>query len=167
MVMNSHSSGPCCQRRARFGPRCLGPLGAIKLRKMHRRGRKVDLRAEFPKSRSASRSRCGADVAERDVSCSDAGRGRLGVRPRRACSRAAGGLTMSPRIRRVPAFKHRCRVDDVTRQTADDEKQARLAAALRENLKRRKAQARARRADEAQGRDHEAAPPAQADTNRT
>ena len=32
----------------------------------------------------------------------------------------------------------------MTRQTAEDEKQARLAAALRENLKRRKAQARAR-----------------------
>ncbi len=32
---------------------------------------------------------------------------------------------------------------------ADDEKKARLAAALRENLKRRKAQARARHRDEA------------------
>ncbi|MBD3846828.1 hypothetical protein IED13_14045 [Bosea sp. SSUT16] len=53
----------------------------------------------------------------------------------------------------------------MTRQTADDEKQARLAAALRENLKRRKAQARARRVEEAQA--HEPAPPAQADTPRT
>jgi hypothetical protein len=49
--------------------------------------------------------------------------------------------------------------------TADDEKRARLAAALRENLKRRKAQARARRADEADGQ--EPAPPAQADIPRS
>lgn len=55
----------------------------------------------------------------------------------------------------------------MTRQTADDEKQARLAAALRENLKRRKAQARARRAEEAQAHEHDAAPPVQADTRRT
>jgi hypothetical protein len=42
----------------------------------------------------------------------------------------------------------------VTRQpSADDEKRARLAAALRENLKRRKAQGRARRQDEAQARE--------------
>ncbi|WP_265058095.1 hypothetical protein [Bosea sp. UC22_33] len=53
----------------------------------------------------------------------------------------------------------------MTRQTAEDEKQARLAAALRENLKRRKAQARARRSDEAQTREPE--PPSQADTSRT
>ncbi|MDX3808753.1 MAG: hypothetical protein QHC89_20490 [Bosea sp. (in: a-proteobacteria)] len=55
----------------------------------------------------------------------------------------------------------------MTRQTADDEKQARLAAALRENLKRRKAQAqaRARRAEEAH--EHEPAPPAQAEIPRT
>jgi len=44
----------------------------------------------------------------------------------------------------------------VTRQpSADDEKRARLAAALRENLKRRKAQGRARRQDEAQAREPE------------
>ncbi|WP_157733157.1 hypothetical protein [Bosea sp. AS-1] len=55
----------------------------------------------------------------------------------------------------------------MTRQTADDEKQARLAAALRENLKRRKAQARARRAEEALAHEHEPAPPAQADIPRT
>jgi len=53
----------------------------------------------------------------------------------------------------------------VTRQTAEDEKQARLAAALRENLKRRKAQARARRSDEAHAREPE--PPSQADSSRT
>ena len=53
----------------------------------------------------------------------------------------------------------------MTRQTAEDEKQARLAAALRENLKRRKAQARARRSDEVQTRESE--PPSQADTPRT
>ncbi|TAJ27734.1 MULTISPECIES: hypothetical protein [unclassified Bosea (in: a-proteobacteria)] len=50
----------------------------------------------------------------------------------------------SPRSR----VQTRDRVDAVTRP-ADDEKQARLAAALRENLKRRKAQARARRSEEA------------------
>jgi len=49
--------------------------------------------------------------------------------------------------------------------TADDEKRARLAAALRENLKRRKAQARARRADEAEREDE--ALPAQAETPRS
>ncbi len=38
---------------------------------------------------------------------------------------------------------------------ADDEKKARLAAALRENLKRRKAQARARHVDEAASRQDE------------
>ncbi len=53
----------------------------------------------------------------------------------------------------------------MTRQTDDDEKQARLAAALRENLKRRKAQARARRTEEAQAQ--QPAPPAQADNSRT
>ncbi|MCO5091783.1 hypothetical protein [Bosea sp. (in: a-proteobacteria)] len=53
----------------------------------------------------------------------------------------------------------------MTRQTAEDEKQARLAAALRENLKRRKAQARARRSQEAQTR--EPAAPAQAESSRT
>ncbi|WP_197280684.1 hypothetical protein [Bosea vaviloviae] len=49
--------------------------------------------------------------------------------------------------------------------SADDEKRARLAAALRENLKRRKAQARARRADEAPAQ--EPAPQTQADLNRS
>ena len=68
----------------------------------------------------------------------------------------------SPRSR-VQTPKNRA--DAVTRQTAEDEKQARLAAALRENLKRRKAQARARRSDEAQAREPE--PPSQADTSRT
>jgi hypothetical protein len=54
----------------------------------------------------------------------------------------------------------------VNRQTAaDDEKRARLAAALRENLKRRKAQARARRAEEAPAQEPE--PQAQADPNRS
>lgn len=36
-------------------------------------------------------------------------------------------------------------VDKTRPQTAEEERKARLAAALRENLKRRKAQARARR----------------------
>ena len=44
-------------------------------------------------------------------------------------------------------------------------REARLAEALRQNLKRRKAQARARRSDEAQAR--EPAPPSQADSSRT
>lgn len=53
----------------------------------------------------------------------------------------------------------------MNRQTAaDDEKKARLAAALRENLKRRKAQARARRAEEAPAQDE--APQTQAEPNR-
>ncbi len=72
----------------------------------------------------------------------------------------------SPRSRvQTPKSNTQSRADAVTRQTAEDEKQARLAAALRENLKRRKAQARARRSDEAQAR--EPAPPSQADTSRT
>ena len=41
----------------------------------------------------------------------------------------------------------------MNRPTADDEKRARLAAALRENLKRRKAQARARDSAEPDGQD--------------
>lgn len=49
---------------------------------------------------------------------------------------------------------------------ADDEKKVRLAAALRENLKRRKAQARARRADETALRQDEP-PDAQAETTRS
>ena len=53
----------------------------------------------------------------------------------------------------------------MTRQTAEDERQARLAAALRENLKRRKAQARARRSDEAQAQ--KPVPPAQAEPPRS
>jgi hypothetical protein len=72
----------------------------------------------------------------------------------------------APRFRRDPSVEPRCRVDAVNRQTsADDEKRARLAAALRENLKRRKAQARARRADEAPAQ--EPAPQTQADLNRS
>ncbi|MDP3255756.1 MAG: hypothetical protein Q8S58_19940 [Bosea sp. (in: a-proteobacteria)] len=60
----------------------------------------------------------------------------------------------------------RYRVVAVNRQTAaDEEKRARLAAALRENLKRRKAQARARRAEEAPAQDE--APRAQADCDRS
>jgi UDP:flavonoid glycosyltransferase YjiC (YdhE family) len=51
------------------------------------------------------------------------------------------------------------------RSSADDEKTARLAAALRENLKRRKAQARARQADEATA--EEPMPQAQADPSRS
>ena len=66
----------------------------------------------------------------------------------------------SPRSR----VQTRDRVDAVTRP-ADDEKQARLAAALRENLKRRKAQARARRSEEAGPEQPE--PSAQADDRRT
>jgi hypothetical protein len=55
----------------------------------------------------------------------------------------------------------------VNRQTsAEDEKRARLAAALRENLKRRKAQARARRTEGAAVPADEA-PQAQADPDRS
>jgi hypothetical protein len=54
----------------------------------------------------------------------------------------------------------------LSRQTeADEQKRARLAAALRENLKRRKAQARARRTVEAEATDE--TPPAQAETSRS
>jgi hypothetical protein len=54
----------------------------------------------------------------------------------------------------------------LSRQTeADDERKARLAAALRENLKRRKAQARARRASDTPA--EEQMPPAQAETPRS
>ncbi|WP_168166157.1 hypothetical protein [Bosea sp. PAMC 26642] len=53
----------------------------------------------------------------------------------------------------------------MSQPSADDEKRARLAAALRENLKRRKVQARARRADEALAQ--EPAPQAQADSSRS
>jgi len=58
----------------------------------------------------------------------------------------------------------------VTRQpSADDEKRARLAAALRENLKRRKAQGRARRQDEAQAQEQAQEPdqPDQAEPPRS
>ena len=72
----------------------------------------------------------------------------------------------APRIRRDPSVEPRYRVDAVNSQTAaDDEKKARLAAALRENLKRRKAQARARRTDEAPAQ--EPAPQAQAESTRS
>ncbi|PZR89235.1 hypothetical protein [Bosea sp. CRIB-10] len=58
------------------------------------------------------------------------------------------------------------RADALSRQTeAEDERRARLAAALRENLKRRKAQARARRASETTAED--TLPPTQADTPRS
>ncbi|MGE7470899.1 hypothetical protein ACQKLX_15755 [Bosea sp. NPDC003192] len=54
----------------------------------------------------------------------------------------------------------------MSRQTeAEDERRARLAAALRENLKRRKAQARARRASETTAEDM--LPPTQADSPRS
>ncbi|WP_332683639.1 hypothetical protein [Bosea sp. (in: a-proteobacteria)] len=54
----------------------------------------------------------------------------------------------------------------MSRQTeADEQKRARLAAALRENLKRRKAQARARRASETEATDEP--PPAQAESSRS
>jgi hypothetical protein len=49
--------------------------------------------------------------------------------------------------------------------SADDEKRARLAAALRENLKRRKAQGRARRQDEAQAEQPDK--PSQAEPSRS
>ncbi len=56
--------------------------------------------------------------------------------------------------------------DALSRQpSADEEKRARLAAALRENLKRRKAQARARRTEEAEA--EQTAQPAQADSKRS
>jgi len=81
-------------------------------------------------------------------------------------SKSAHAANHAPRIRRVPSVEPRYRVVDVNRQTAaDDEKRARLAAALRENLKRRKAQARARRAEEAPAQEPE--PQAQAEPNRS
>jgi len=67
-----------------------------------------------------------------------------------ALSKSAHAANHAPRNRRDPSVETRYRVVAVNRQTtAEDEKRARLAAALRENLKRRKAQARARRAEEA------------------
>lgn len=58
------------------------------------------------------------------------------------------------------------RADALSRQTeAEDDRRARLAAALRENLKRRKAQARARRASETTAED--TPPPTQADSTRS
>jgi len=81
-------------------------------------------------------------------------------------STTAHAANHSPRIRRDPSVESRYRVDAVSRQTdAEDEKKARLAAALRENLKRRKAQARARRAEEVPAQ--EPAPQAQADLKRS
>lgn len=65
----------------------------------------------------------------------------------------------------ITALNRHRRVDALSRQPAEDEKRARLAAALRENLKRRKAQARARKADEADA--EQTAPPAQADSQRS
>jgi hypothetical protein len=81
-------------------------------------------------------------------------------------SGTAHAANHAPRIRRDPSVESRYRVDAVSRQTdADDEKKARLAAALRENLKRRKAQARARRAEVTPA--PEPAPEAQADSKRS
>ncbi|PZN93969.1 MAG: hypothetical protein DCF30_21000 [Hyphomicrobiales bacterium] len=81
-------------------------------------------------------------------------------------SKSVHAANHAPRFRRDPSVEPRCRVDAVNRQTeADDEKRARLAAALRENLKRRKAQARARRAEEAPAQDE--ASQAQADPTRS
>ena len=58
------------------------------------------------------------------------------------------------------------RADALSRQTeAEDERRARLAAALRENLKRRKAQARARRASDTAVED--TPPPAKAEPPRS
>lgn len=66
----------------------------------------------------------------------------------------------------IGALNHHQPSDALSRQpAADDEKRVRLAAALRENLKRRKAQARARQAEEADA--EQAAPPAQADSPRS
>jgi hypothetical protein len=81
-------------------------------------------------------------------------------------SKSVHAANHAPRIRRDPSVEPRYRVVAVNRQTtADDEKRARLAAALRENLKRRKAQARARRAEEAPAQEPE--PKAQAEPNRS
>lgn len=69
-------------------------------------------------------------------------------------------------IRRLVAAGHSRRADALSRQTeADEQKRARLAAALRENLKRRKAQARARRASETEATDEPL--PAQAESSRS
>jgi hypothetical protein len=69
----------------------------------------------------------------------------------------------TPAAIRLPAFP---RADALSRQTeAEDERKARLAAALRENLKRRKAQARARRAADTAAED--TIPPAQAEPPRS
>ena len=65
---------------------------------------------------------------------------RLRLSPIRSGANHGREFAVFPRSRTVT------RVDAVT-SPADDEKQARLAAALRENLKRRKAQARARRSE--------------------
>ena len=68
------------------------------------------------------------------------------LKPRRRLLNGARRSIDAPRIRRDPSVEASCRVDAVNRSPdRDDEKRARLAAALRENLKRRKAQARARR----------------------
>lgn len=84
----------------------------------------------------------------------------------------AGGLSAVARAanhsptRRLAVTGHFRRADALSRQTeADEQKRARLAAALRENLKRRKAQARARRTAETEATDE--TPPAQAETSRS
>lgn len=68
------------------------------------------------------------------------------------------------------ALNRQSRVDALSRQpAADEENRARLAAALRENLKRRKAQGRARRQDEAQAQEQAQEPdqPDQAEPPRS
>jgi hypothetical protein len=82
-------------------------------------------------------------------------------------SKSGDAANDAPRFRRVASVETGCRVVAVNRQTsAEDEKRARLAAALRENLKRRKAQARARRVEGAAVEADEA-PQAQADPDRS
>ena len=85
---------------------------------------------------------------------------------RRRLSKSPPGANALSRFRRDRRVEPWYRVDAVSRQqTADDEKRARLAAALRENLRRRKVQARARRADEALAQEPD--PQAQADSSRS
>jgi len=82
-------------------------------------------------------------------------------------SKSGDAANDAPRFRRDASVQPGCRVVVVNRQTsAEDEKRARLAAALRENLKRRKAQARARRAEGAVNPADEASQ-AQADPDRS
>lgn len=107
--------------------------------------------------------------------------GLVAVVPQSACQKVCRAVGASPApavlsagaraanhssARRLAAAGHFRRADDLSRQTeADEQKRARLAAALRENLKRRKAQARARRTAETEATDD--TPPAQAETSRS